>query len=86
MSSGLECKFFEPRPGKWFYALQRDDCPVSADWIEEADVFGPFSSIETTARHLRSNHRNPGGWEIERYAEMTETERRHAITLAARAK
>lgn len=86
MSSGLECRFFEPRPGKWFYALQRDDCPVGVDWIEDADVFGPFSCIETGARHLRTNHRNPGGWGVERFTEMTKMERKDAAKLAARAK
>lgn len=71
MSTGYECNFIEPEPGRWYYVLQRGDCPVGAwDWREYANCFGPFASYEAADDHLRANHANPGGGTIinhERY-------------------
>jgi hypothetical protein len=62
MSTGLECEFFEYRPGEWYYALERDDGdPDKWDWRETAECHGPFDGYETAYSHLRENHANPGG-------------------------
>lgn len=62
MSSGLECEFFEPMPGRWYYALQNYSCPAGAwDWREHAACYGPFATYEDACEHLSDNHANPGG-------------------------
>jgi hypothetical protein len=62
MSSGLECEFFEPSPGVWYYALQDGSCPHDYnDWRDFATAYGPFSSQDEANQHLRDNHCNPGG-------------------------
>jgi hypothetical protein len=69
VSTGLECQFFEPKPGQWFYALQDWNCPVGAwDWRDYATAYGPFTSQEAAERHLSSNHANPGGWNVTEHA------------------
>jgi len=70
MSSGLECCFFEPSLGNWYYALQDWSCPVGAwDWREHATAYGPFADNEAAIAHLRRNHANPGGWNVTPHAE-----------------
>jgi hypothetical protein len=65
MSTGLNCEFFEPTPGEWFYALEDWSAPKSAwDWRDFSTCYGPFPSEGDAHRHLRANHANPGGWSI----------------------
>ena len=72
MSTGLECEFFEPKQGQWFYALQDYSCPVGAwDWREHAQAYGPFDSEEKAQKHLRDNHANPGGHILSDHASFT---------------
>lgn len=64
-STGLECEFIEPEPGKWYYVLEDDFGSKNAwDWREEARAFGPFASQEEAHRHLSDNHANPGGYNV----------------------
>lgn len=60
MSTGLECLFVEAQLGKWYWLLAttRDDF----DWIETADVVGPFTSSDEAQDHLFTNNANPGGF------------------------
>lgn len=72
MSTGLECEFFEPKRGDWYYALQDWSCPVGAwDWREYATCYGPFSTYEAACEHLRVNHANPGGHTVTDYNDFT---------------
>ena len=69
MSTGYECQIRELRPGRWYYVLQRGDCPVGADdWTEHADVVGPYASAAAAEEGLGENEANPGGWTVLRYA------------------
>lgn len=71
MSTGYACEFFEARPGQWYYALQRGNCPVGApDWTDYADVFGPFPTEGYAIAHLSRNHANPGGWSTSTYSDL----------------
>lgn len=63
MSTGLNCMFFELKPGSWYYTLEHYNAPKNSwDWTEHADTFGPFGSFEVADRHLSANHANPGGY------------------------
>lgn len=66
MSTGLECRFNEVEPKRWFYVLQDDDCPHYADWLDYATATGPFATFEEAQTHLHRHHANPGGYS--RYA------------------
>lgn len=71
MSTGYSCVFVETK-GRWYYILQRWDCPVGAfDWMEYADCFGPFTDHKAGYVHLRGNHANPGGSMEERFGDKT---------------
>ena len=60
MSTGAECRFYEEKPGRWFYKLQ---CwPYGA--TEDYDTFGPFSHFKAAYTHLHDNHANPGGYSV----------------------
>lgn len=49
---GQELHFVERANGKWFYLLERRDAPKDAwDWLDYAEVFGPFASYEEAAEH-----------------------------------
>ena len=62
MSTGLNCEFIEPVPGKWFYILQDSFAPrVVWNWLEHAKCYGPFNSESEAQEDLRNNHANPGG-------------------------
>lgn len=62
MSSGLECCFYEEKPGRWFYVLEHGCAPKDArDWREYATAYGPFATEDAAYDHLRAHHRNPGG-------------------------
>lgn len=70
MSTGLECRFIEVEPGKWYYLLEQGSAPkCSWDWREFADAYGPFDTQEEAHEHLRENHANPGGHSIEPHTE-----------------
>lgn len=72
MSTGLECVLFEDADGRWFYVLQRGDCPVDAyDWFDYADVHGSFPSQEQAKRHLQRQYANPGGYDVARHNPRT---------------
>jgi len=63
MSTGLECRFIEVKPGRWYYLLEDWDSPKGAfDWREYATAYGPFSTEDEAVDHLSDNHANPGGW------------------------
>ena len=65
MSTGLECEFIEPQPGRWFYVLEDWSSPKGAwDWREYASAYGPFASQESARDHLQRHHANPGGWRV----------------------
>lgn len=73
MSTGLECAIMELAPGKWYYVLQRYDCPVGAwDWMEYAKVVGPYLSEDRAFDGLRRNEANPGGYSSEPYDSKTD--------------
>lgn len=63
MSTGLDCKFIEVKPGEWYYLLEQ--------WSnrDQYDAYGPFSTSEETYKHLADNHANPGGHSTQRYEE-----------------
>jgi len=62
MSTGLECLFFEHKPGVWFYALEDWDSPKGGwDWRNHATAYGPFDSKDAAREHLNRHHANPGG-------------------------
>jgi hypothetical protein len=68
MSTGLNCEFNEVEPGRWFYVLEDWDAPKMAwDWREYATAYGPFPSYEAADDHLRRNHANPGGHNVNQY-------------------
>lgn len=66
MSTGADCHFWEEKPGRWFYKLQR--WPYG-EW-PDYDTFGPFRSEELAIDHLRGHHANPGGYSISHYEEI----------------
>jgi hypothetical protein len=73
MSSGLECDFYEPVEGRWFYVLQDYDCPVGAwDWREYATAYGPFPTQDAAMQHLDRYHANPGGFNVIDHASYRE--------------
>lgn len=73
MSTGLECAIVEVRPGEWYYVLERGDAPKLAfSWMEHADAYGPFPTLDAAEAHLSDNHANPGGWWEQPYEEGSE--------------
>lgn len=63
MSTNLNCVYFEPRPGRWYYALEDADAPKNAwNWLEHADVVGPFRSFTDAQTYLHRHNANPGGY------------------------
>ncbi len=63
MSTGLDCAFYEIKPGEWYYLLEQY---ISRD---QYDAYGPFTTYEQANAHLHDNHANPGGHSIQRYTE-----------------
>ena len=62
MSTGLNCHFFEPEPGVWYYLLEDGNAPKQAwDWREFATAYGPFDDLIKAQTHLQEEHANPGG-------------------------
>lgn len=61
MSTGADCKFYEERPGQWFYKLQRWPYGETYDY----DTYGPFTMFCEAQEHLSDNHANPGGWSVQ---------------------
>jgi hypothetical protein len=86
MSTGLSCEFLEPKPGEWFYILERGSAPKSAwDWREFADAYGPFTSYPAAQKHLHQNHANPGGWSTYGHADFKMDQCYERLFLHARA-
>lgn len=58
MSTGLDCRFYEKEPRKWFYDLEK--------WSrrDDYDTYGPFGTWREAYDHLGRNHANPGGFSI----------------------
>jgi len=47
-----ELHFYETAGGDWFYVLERPHAPKDMwDWMEFADAFGPFLSLEAAEEH-----------------------------------
>lgn len=70
MSTGLNCTIEEVKPGVWYYVLEDGGAPKNAwDWREYADAYGPFASDDQAIDHLHRNHANPGGYNVNRFAE-----------------
>jgi hypothetical protein len=71
MSTGANCEFLKLKTGEWFYVLADWDCPRQAfDWYDYATAYGPFGAEEQAKQHLRDNHANPGGWNVEKDVEV----------------
>lgn len=85
MSTGLNCQFIEPEPGRWFYLLEDWSSPKGAwDWREFATAYGPFDSFEEAHEHLRENHANPGGYSIVEHGEYQTEEVLEQLVAEAR--
>ena len=70
MSTGLECAFHETQPNIWYYLLEDGGAPKNAlNWLDYADCFGPFVSLDAAYDHLRTFHANPGGFSVYRFEE-----------------
>jgi len=74
LSTNLECRFVERKPGHWFYLLESGWAENAFDWREEADVYGPFDTQEQAYEHLRDNHANPGGFWVMDHQTFVEDE------------
>lgn len=71
MSIQRNCVLFENAPGEWYLILERDDAPRKAyDWLDFADVVGPFGSERATLAHL-DRYSNPGGFQVVRHGDAT---------------
>lgn len=60
MSTGAECYFYEEKPHKWYYKLQR--WPYG-EW-PEFDRYGAFPTFKAALDHLDKHHANPGGYSV----------------------
>jgi len=82
MSTGLECLYVEAQPGQWYWLLasSRD----GFDWMEDAQVVGPFASFDKADDHLHDHNANPGGFSKRHYdpAQPMGTSLRTAIARA----
>lgn len=68
MSTGCECLFIEVEKDQWWYVLEDYHAPKNSwDWREYAEAYGPFKTEDEADQHLRDNHANPGGAEIQPY-------------------
>jgi len=61
MSTGADCRFYEKKPGKWYYDLQEWPYGENPDY----ETFGPFSTFRDAHQHLGDYHPNPGGFAID---------------------
>lgn len=65
VSTGLNCWFIEPEPGRWYYLLEDwSSLKGGDDWREFATAYGPFTGFEQADTHLFDNHANPGGYSV----------------------
>lgn len=87
MSTGLNCEYFEAKQGSWYYVLEHYNAPKNAwDWTENADVVGPFGSMDAADKHLHENNANPGGFGETAWRDgRTKEEQAHWDKLVARA-
>ncbi|MDB4278932.1 HAD domain phosphoesterase family swiss army knife RNA repair protein, partial [Deltaproteobacteria bacterium] len=63
-STGAECEFYLATDGQWYMGLSDhppDDEEEREYWDPEMDYYGPFTSLESAEKFLRSNFANPGG-------------------------
>lgn len=63
MSQQRDCQFFEAAPNLWYLLLDNSGIANAWDWRENAECFGPFSTLESATAEL-DNHSNPGGWTV----------------------
>jgi len=61
MSTGLECLFFEHKPGVWFYALEDWDSPKGGwDWRNHATAQGTSAPRDRAGGNGNGTTSNPG--------------------------
>ena len=74
MSTNSECLFVQKSTDAWFYILESPFKDGGGwDWRNTADAYGPFATEDAAQEHLRDNHANPGGYNVQPLAEgMTE--------------
>lgn len=74
-----ELQFIEAEAGKWFYVLEDRHAPKDTwDWMEFADAFGPFPSLEAAQDHEYESSSDTSGCEI------VDITRSHTISAQAR--
>jgi hypothetical protein len=60
-----ELHFIEVSAGEWFYVLEHKSAPKDAwDWMENADAFGPFPTLEAAQDHEYQSDSDTSGAEI----------------------
>jgi hypothetical protein len=74
-STNEDCVFFEPAPGKWYFAIQHDR---NREDYDGAEVEGPFPTQDDAEAWLSDNHANPGGWDVQSYADLKSDAKRLA--------
>jgi|ERR1035437_3817966 hypothetical protein len=63
MSTNANCRFYEIKPGVWYYVLEDSNAPSNSwDWREYSSAYGPFNNKHEAQTHLSAYHANPGGW------------------------
>lgn len=82
MSRQRGCEFIEPEPGKWYMLLDDSDIANAWDWRENADCYGPFSSLDTAFEELYK-HSNPGGYSTTCYIDFHMDEVYQAVIAKA---
>ena len=60
-----ELNFIETASGDWFYILERPHAPKDQwDWMDDADAFGPFPTLEAAESHEYESPSRTSGCEI----------------------
>jgi len=64
-----ELQFIETESGAWFYILERRSALKDQwDWMDDADLFGPFSTLEVAQEHEYQSDSDTSGAEIRCWA------------------
>ena len=64
-----ELQFVETASGDWFYILERPYAPKDQwNWMDDADSFGPFSTLEAAQDHEYQSGTDTSGSEIVKWS------------------